>query len=65
MLFNQSRELSFKDIKETLKFDDDTCTKNLKSLMMKGYKIIESKSEKSLGTIQDNDVFRINEQFSS
>ncbi len=65
MLFNQSSEWTFKGIKEAMKMDDDTCVKNLKSLMLKGYKILEVKQEKGPGSFSDNDLFRVNEAFSS
>ena len=41
MMFNSRQQLSFKDIKDEMKFDDDTCSKNLKSMSMKNFKIIE------------------------
>ena len=41
MMFNRKKEISFKEIKQEMKFDDETCTKNLKSMGMKNYKIIE------------------------
>ena len=43
MLFNQSKSLKYKEIKGAMKFDDDTCSKNLKSLMLSKFKIIELK----------------------
>ena len=48
MLFNNAGPdgtLTVKAIKEAIKMDDDTCMKNLKSLMLKGYKLLEIKSE--------------------
>ena len=65
MLFNHNKEWTLKGIKETLKFDDETCFKNLKSLMLKGYKLIEVRTDKPGGQFKDDDVFMINEAFSS
>lgn len=48
-----------------MKFDDDTCAKNLKSLMMSKYKVLEFKNEKTSGNFSDDDVLRINEAFTS
>lgn len=45
MLFNQGKEFSFRSIKEQLKFDDETLIKNLKTLMMKGYKLLNTSAE--------------------
>lgn len=33
MLFNNQNEIKYKEIRELMKFDDDTCAKNLRSLM--------------------------------
>jgi hypothetical protein len=53
MLFNNpgpDSTLSLKQIKETMKMDDDTCQKNLKSLMLNNYKLLEIRSfEGNLG----------------
>ena len=49
VLFNSHKELTFRDIKAAMKFDDETCFKNLKSLMFKGYKLLQLKNEKTLG----------------
>jgi hypothetical protein len=66
MLFNTNKEISFKSIKEIMKFDDDTCMKNLKTLMLKGYKMLEWKTDKGTNApLNDSDVFAINEQYSS
>lgn len=48
-----------------MKFDDDTCTKNLKSLMFKSYKILEKKNDTGGSIFNTGDVFYINESFSS
>ena len=32
MMFNSRKEISFKEIKDAMKFDDDTCAKNIKSM---------------------------------
>ena len=53
-----------KGMKEALQFDDDTCLKNLKSLMLKGYKLIECKNG-ATGQLKDEDIFVINEAFTS
>lgn len=45
MLFNQHPEITFKDIKNVMKFDEDTCTKNLRSLMQKTCKVLQRKTE--------------------
>lgn len=65
MLFNQTRELKFKEIKAAMKFDDDTCAKNLKSLMLKQYKLLEFKNEKQSSNFLDDDILIINEVFAS
>jgi hypothetical protein len=44
MLFNGGNDqqgLTVKKIKELMKIDDDTVAKNLKSLMLKNYKLLE------------------------
>lgn len=64
MLFNSEKELMFKDIKQMMKFDDETCAKNLKSMMIGKYQLLSVKAEKS-GQITDEDLFFVNEQFSS
>jgi hypothetical protein len=35
MLFNTHGEWTFKGIKEAMKMDDETCSKNLSTLMLK------------------------------
>jgi cullin 1 len=40
MLFNTHQTLTFKQIKELMKFDDETASKNLITLMRKGYKVL-------------------------
>jgi hypothetical protein len=45
MLFNEAAatgyEISLKAIKDALKMDDDTLQKNIKSLMLKNFKLLE------------------------
>lgn len=41
--------LTFKDLKEALKMDDDTLTKNLKSMMMVKFKLLELRSAEAAG----------------
>jgi hypothetical protein len=65
MLFNSHKELTFSDIKAAMKFDDDTCAKNLKSLMLKNYKILSRKNDTGSNVLNPTDVFIINESFSS
>ena len=49
MLYNstasQGYQLSIKDIKELMKIDDETCAKNVKSLMFKGYNLLEVRND--------------------
>ena len=47
-----------------MKFDDDTCSKNLKSLMFKNYKILERVND-SNAPYSQHDIFIINENFTS
>lgn len=48
-----------------MKFDDETCTKNLKSLMFKNYKVLQRKNESDSKDFNLNDIFVINDQFQS
>jgi cullin 1 len=62
--------LSVKAIKEAMKMDEDTCVKNLKSLMLKNYKLLEIKADsgkQTPGTMQlkDDTLICINESFTS
>lgn len=77
MLFNspagQSGQLSFRAIKEAMKMDDDTCSKNLRCLMNKGVKLLEIRSDesgketpgKSNVIFHDQTLLGINEAFTS
>ena len=65
MLFNQTKVLKYKDVKAAMKFDDDTCSKNLKSLMLKQFRIIEFTAGKEGGNFLEDDELQINEKFSS
>ena len=48
-----------------MKFDDDTCSKNLKSMSMKNYKIIEMIGSPNKPVLSDSDIFQVNESFTS
>ena len=49
-----------------MKFDDDTCSKNLKSMSMKNFKIIEHiNSIAAKQVLIDSDMFQVNENFFS
>lgn len=41
MLFNSRKEITYREIKESMKFDDEISSKNLKSFMFKNYRILE------------------------
>lgn len=65
MMFNQKREITFLEIKDAMKFDDEACTKNIKSFMIK-QKVLERKGEGGIGGLFSNsDVFFVNETFVS
>ena len=53
MLFNnkalQGYQLTIKEIKELMKIDDETCAKNVKSLMFKGYNLLEVRNDPTAG----------------
>ena len=53
MLFNntaqQGYQLTIKDIKELMKVDDETCAKNVKSLMFKGFNLLEVRNDPNSG----------------
>ena len=77
MLFNGGKDqtgLTVKQIKEVMKMDDDTCAKNLKSLMLKNYKLLEIRGDTSGGKmtpgmsnlmLKDDSLIAINESFTS
>ena len=65
LLFNEHAELSFKDIKEAMKFEDDVCKKNLFSLMFKNSKILQKITNQESKSIKDDDIFGINQAFTS
>ena len=48
-----------------MKFDDDTCSKNLKSMSMKNYKIIEMIGSTNKPILSDSDIFQVNDSFTS
>ena len=49
MLYNstasQGYQLSIKEIKDLMKIDDETCAKNVKSLMFKGYNLLKVRND--------------------
>ncbi len=69
--------MTVKQIKDLMKMDDDTCAKNLKTLMFKNYKLLEVRgvADTSMGgkmtpgmsnlQLRDESVIGINETFSS
>lgn len=63
MLFNNTKVIKYRDIKHAMKFDDDTAHKNLKSLSLQKFKLLETTNQG--GNILDEDEFFINEKFSS
>ncbi len=64
MMFNQKKAISFQEIKEAMKFDDDACTKNIRSFMIK-QKILERQGESQSSTFHNDDLFVVNEKFTS
>ena len=48
-----------------MKFDEDTCSKNLRSLMQKNYKVLQRKNEIENPSFNENDVFIVNDSFYS
>ncbi|MFS8160033.1 MAG: cullin [Candidatus Roizmanbacteria bacterium] len=64
MMFNQKKAISFQEIKEATMFDDDACTKNIKSFMIK-QKILERQSESQSSSFHNEDMFMVNEKFTS
>ena len=65
MMFNSRKEISFKEIKDAMKFDDETCAKNIKSMSQKNYKIININIPPQRTFLMDEDILIINENFSS
>jgi hypothetical protein len=53
MLFNNTAyvgyQLTIKEIKDQMKIDDETCAKNVKSLMFKGFNLLEIRNDPSNG----------------
>ena len=53
MLFNNTAhvgyQLTIKEIKELMKVDDETCAKNVKSLMFKGFNLLEIRNDATGG----------------
>lgn len=47
-----------------MKFDNETCMKNIKSFMVR-QKILEKKSDNGSQEVTVNDIFMVNEKFSS
>lgn len=48
-----------------MKFDDDTCSKNLRSLMQKNYKVLQRINETESPSFQESDIFIVNDDFNS
>lgn len=48
-----------------MKFDDDTCSKNLKSLMQKNYKILTRTNAGDTAVFSESDIIVVNENFAS
>lgn len=48
-----------------MNFDDDVTAKNLKSFMFKSFKILERKNTSDSQTFSNEDVFVVNEAFTS
>lgn len=67
MLFNNRREYKYIEIKDMMKFDDETCSKNLRSLMTPKLKLLEvhGLGSKSQSNFQPDDVISVNENFTS
>ena len=65
MMFNTRKQISFKEIKDAMKFDDETCAKNIKSMSQKNYKIININIPPQRTFLMDEDILIINENFSS
>jgi phage terminase large subunit-like protein len=53
MLFNNTAhagyQFTIKEIKDLMKIDDETCAKNVKSLMFKGFNLLEIRNDPSGG----------------
>ena len=62
MQFNQATEMPLRALKDTLKMDDDTLTKNLKSLMLKNFKLLEVRGGLPLSL---DAVIGVNDAFTS
>ena len=79
MMFNTAADrgyaLTFKELKEALKMDDDTLTKNLKSMMMIKFKLLEVRATEAVTSgkqtpsggmqFRDDTVFGTNEAFTN
>ncbi len=48
-----------------MKFDDDTCAKNLKSMMIGKLQLLVLKNGKTSGPLTEDDILTVNEQFNS
>lgn len=46
-----------------MKFDDETCSKNMITMLRKGYKIFNVEQEITGQVLHDGDVFRVNDKF--
>ena len=65
LLFNTNDRLSFVEIKQAMKFEDDVCKKNIFSLMMKNAKILKKVTKSESKAIADDDIFEVNDDFTS
>lgn len=63
LLFNRKKSLSFEEMKDTLKFEEEELRKNLFSLyLMKEKLLLKSGEAKNIGK---EDFFSLNEQYHS
>ena len=65
LVFNYQDELSFAEIKQAMKFEDDVCKKNIFSLMMKNSKVLKKLTSPDSKSILDEDKFTVNDEFTS
>ena len=63
-LFNDRNEISFKEIKLSMSFDDDLCKKVLNIFCNPKYKILE-KTNGDKGKVTEDDVFQINQRLNN
>lgn len=65
LLFNNQSQLSFSQIKEAMKFEDDVCKKNIFSLMQEKAKVLRKITNPEQKAIADDDTFEVNTSFTS